>query len=104
MNLFKEISENKKVMILANAAPAGSRNYKSRENVIENLINVRAKQVDIVDLDNSNLDLILDYDVIYALLKDFADIIATEQLLIPNGGHINAESGFDTFEDIVSYL
>lgn len=30
--------------------------------------------------------------------------IATEQVFIPNAGHINSESGYDTFEDIVSYL
>lgn len=36
--------------------------------------------------------------------KDFADKIATEQILLPNAGHINSESGYDTFEDIVSYL
>ncbi len=42
--------------------------------------------------------------VSYEAEKEFADLIATEQVLIPNGGHINAESGYDTFEDIVSYL
>ena len=36
--------------------------------------------------------------------KDFADTIATEQVLLKGAGHINAESGFDTFEDIISYL
>ena len=36
--------------------------------------------------------------------KEFADAIATEKILIPNAGHINSESGFDTFEDVVQYL
>ena len=36
--------------------------------------------------------------------EEFADTIATEQICIPNAGHINSESGFDTFEEIVSYL
>ena len=40
----------------------------------------------------------------YEVEKDFADKIATEQVEIPNAGHINSESGYDTFEDIVSYL
>lgn len=40
----------------------------------------------------------------YEVEKGFADKIATEQILIPNAGHINSESGYDTFEDIVSYL
>lgn len=40
----------------------------------------------------------------YEVEKEFADIIATEQILMPNAGHINAEAGYDTFEEIVSYL
>ena len=40
----------------------------------------------------------------YEVEKEFADKIATQQVLIPNAGHINSESGYDTFEDIVSYL
>lgn len=40
----------------------------------------------------------------YEVEKEFADTIATEQICIPNAGHINSESGYDTFEDIVSYL
>ena len=40
----------------------------------------------------------------YEVEKEFADTIATEQICIPNAGHINSESGFDTFENIVSFL
>ena len=40
----------------------------------------------------------------YEVEKDFADKIATEPILIPNAGHINSESGYDTFEDIVNYI
>ena len=40
----------------------------------------------------------------YEVEKDFVDKIATEKILLPNAGHINSESGFDTFEDVVSYL
>ena len=40
----------------------------------------------------------------YEVEKDFADKVATEKILMPNAGHINAESGYDTFEDIVNYL
>lgn len=40
----------------------------------------------------------------YEAEKDFADKIATKQILIPKSGHINSESGYDTFEGIVSYL
>ena len=40
----------------------------------------------------------------YEVEKEFADTIATEQVLIPNAEHINSESGYDTFEEIVSYI
>ena len=40
----------------------------------------------------------------YEVEKDFTDKIATEQVFIPNAGHINTESGYDTFEEIVSCL
>lgn len=40
----------------------------------------------------------------YEAEKDFADRIATEQVFIQKAGHINLESGYDTFEDMVSYL
>ena len=40
----------------------------------------------------------------YEVEKEFADTISTEQICIKNAGHINSESGYDTFEDIVSYL
>ena len=36
--------------------------------------------------------------------KEFADSVSTEQILLPNAGHINSESGFNTFEEIVPYL
>ena len=75
IKLFKELSSNKKVMILANAAPVGSGNFKARQNVKENFTNVGAKQVDIIELDDSNLDLISDYDIIYALGGDITKLI-----------------------------
>ena len=36
--------------------------------------------------------------------KDFADKVATTQILLKNSGHINSESGFDCFEQIIPYL
>lgn len=40
----------------------------------------------------------------YEIEKEFANEIATEQVLISNAGHINSESGYVTFEDIVNYI
>ena len=36
--------------------------------------------------------------------KDFADTIANEQHIIKGGGHINSESGYTEFKDILSVL
>ena len=40
----------------------------------------------------------------YEVEKEFADTMATEQILLKGAGHINSESGYDTFEEIVNYL
>ena len=40
----------------------------------------------------------------YEAEKQFADTVTTNQIILKGAGHINAESGFDTFADIVSYL
>ena len=65
----------------------------------ENLEDVKPYAKEIICFYSNN-----DPYVNYEVEKDFADKIATEQILIPNGGHINSESGYDTFEEIVSYL
>ncbi len=40
----------------------------------------------------------------YEVEKDFADKVATQQVILPQSGHINAESGYDMFEEIISYV
>ena len=40
----------------------------------------------------------------YEVEKAFADAIANEQYVIKNGGHINAESGFTEFDEILKVL
>lgn len=42
--------------------------------------------------------------VSYEKEKEFADTIATEQVLIKNGGHLNSESGYTEFEDLLKYI
>ena len=75
IKLFEKISKNKKVMIISNAAPEGTGNYKARKNVRANFLGVGATQADIIDLDGSNLDLILKYDVIYIIGGDTTPLI-----------------------------
>ena len=40
----------------------------------------------------------------YEKEKEFADTIATKQILINNGGHLNAESGYTEFEDLLKFI
>jgi predicted alpha/beta hydrolase family esterase len=40
----------------------------------------------------------------YEVEKAFADSISNEQYVIKNGGHINAESGYTEFEEILKVL
>ncbi len=68
--LFQQIVQNKRVMILANAAPKGTGNYIARDNVKENFLKSGAIEVNVVDLNDANIDSMLDYDVIYGLGGD----------------------------------
>ena len=40
----------------------------------------------------------------YEKEKEFADTIATEQILINDGGHLNSESGYAEFIDLLKYI
>lgn len=70
VRLFKKISKDKKILIIANAAPKGTGNYIARDNVKENFLKAGAKEVDVVDIDEKNVNIIPTYDVIYGLGGD----------------------------------
>ena len=36
--------------------------------------------------------------------KEFADTVATEQNLINNGGHLNSESGYAEFKELLTHI
>ena len=40
----------------------------------------------------------------YEAEKKFADTIATNQIIIKDGGHLNSESGYEEFDDLVKYI
>ena len=79
IEVFKEISKGKKVLIIGNAAPEGSGNYIARENVRKNFINVGASDVDLVNLNKDNVNIILDYDIIYGLGGNVTHLIELNQ-------------------------
>lgn len=79
IELFKKISNGKKVLIIANAAPPESGNYIARENVKENFLKVGAIKADIVDLNKDNINIILDYDIIYGLGGNVTNLVDLNQ-------------------------
>ena len=36
--------------------------------------------------------------------KEFADTIATKQIVIDDGGHLNSESGYTEFKELLEYI
>lgn len=40
----------------------------------------------------------------YEVEKDFASKIADKEIIIPGGGHLNSESGYEKFEELLEYL
>ena len=65
----------------------------------DNLDNVKDFAKEIVCFYSDN-DPYVKFDV----EKLFADSISNEQYVIKNGGHINAESGYTEFEEILKVL
>ncbi len=70
IELFTEVAKGKKVMILANAAPEGTGNFPARERVKQNFLKIGATQVDIAEIMDSNIQTLMDYDVIYGIGGD----------------------------------
>ena len=66
---------------------------------LDNLEDIKSYCDDIICFYSDN-----DPYVKYEVEKKFADTITENQILIPGAGHINAEAGYDTFQEIVPYL
>ena len=66
---------------------------------LENLEDVKKYCNDIVCFYSDN-DPYVKYDV----EKQFADTITDKQIVINSGGHINSESGFSKFEEILNHI
>lgn len=66
---------------------------------IDNLTEIKNYCNDIICYYSDN-DPYVKYDV----EKDFADTISTKQSVIKNGGHLNSESGFTEFKELIKYI
>ena len=66
---------------------------------LENLSDVKNYCKDIVCFYSDN-----DPYVKYEGEKSFADTITENQIIISDGGHLNAESGYTEFRELLDYL
>ena len=66
---------------------------------LDNVEDVKQYAQDIICFYSDN-----DPYVKYEVEKEFADKVATEQILMKGAGHINSEAGYDAFEEIAIYL
>lgn len=71
----------------------------NRTMYFENLKDVKKYCKDIICYYSKN-DPYVKYDV----EKEFADIIADKQIIIENGGHLNSESGYTEFRELLEYI
>lgn len=100
-SLFKEISKCKDVLLITNATKTGS-NLSAKTDVMENFEKVGARIVHSLDIDKSNIQKILDYDVIYGmggnvrpLIEDLRDCNFREYFInfLKNGIYIGESAG-----------
>ncbi len=65
----------------------------------DNLVDIKNYCDDIVCLYSNN-----DPYVKYQAEKEFADAITDNQIMISGGGHLNSESGYQEFEELLKYI
>ena len=99
---------NKKIKVKKLIFVCGFNNYLGSDSVfdtlnapmfIDNLEDIK-KYCDNIICFYSDNDPYVKFDV----EKSFADTVSNEQHIIKNGGHINAESGYTEFEEILKCL
>ena len=66
---------------------------------LNNLVDIKKYCNDIICFYSDN-----DPYVKFDIEKAFADLISNEQYIIKNGGHINAESGYTEFKEILKVI
>ena len=73
--LFSDLCQNKKVLIIANAANINSGNFVNRETVKKNLLEVGAVSVDIVNLNIVTISTLPKYEVVYIMGGQLKDLV-----------------------------
>ena len=74
-------------------------NEINKSMYFDNLLDVKKYCDDIVCFYSDN-----DPYVKYETEKEFADTITNNQIMISGGGHLNSESGYTEFEELLKYI
>jgi len=64
----------------------------------DNLVDIKKYSNEIICFYSKN-----DPYVKYEIEKEFADVISTEYIVIEDGGHLNSESGYTEFKQLLEY-
>lgn len=86
----------------------GFNNYLGINEAYDN-VNKTMFLDNLVDIKNYCNDIICFYTkndpyVKYEKELEFANTVATKQVIIPNGGHLNKESGYTKFQELLKYI
>ena len=87
----------------------GFNNYFVKGEEIMNTVNKTMYLDNLEDIKNYCNDIICFYTkndpyVKYEVEKDFADLISTKQVVIDDGGHLNSESGYTEFKELLEFI
>lgn len=87
----------------------GFNNYFVKGEEIMNTVNKTMYLDNLEDIKNYCNDIICFYTkndpyVKYEVEKDFADLISTKQVVIEDGGHLNLESGYTEFKELLEFI
>ena len=99
---------NNKVKVKKMVFVCGFNNYLGIDEEYDS-VNESMYVDNLTDIKNYCNDIICYYSdndpyVKYDVEKDFADTISTEQYCISNGGHLNAESGYTKFDELLKHI
>lgn len=99
---------NNKVKVNKLVFVCGFNNYLGISNEYDS-VNKSMFIDDLGDIKNYCDDIICFYSdndpyVKYEVEKEFADMVSNKQFVIKNGGHLNSESGFTEFQELLEYI
>lgn len=87
----------------------GCNNYLGISDEQYNIVNKSMFMDNLCDVKNYCDDIVCFYSendpyFPYEYEKDFADTIATEQIMIKGGQHLNSEAGYTEFAELLKYI